>query len=71
MNNKNVKVSKAYKSSKQIYDDVLTARGFWSGVYNKIVWGMKDEDYVGELLSFIPDDFKGNMLDVPVGNTIK
>ena len=64
------KIYEAYKSSKKVYDDALTANGFWFKVYNKIIWGMKDEDYVERLLSFIPDGFEGNLLDVPVGTGV-
>lgn len=70
MNNIENKIKVAYKESKNIYDNVLTANSFWSKVYNKLAWGMKDEDYVPTLLSFIPNDFNGKMLDVPVGTAI-
>ena len=64
------KIKVAYKESKNIYDDILTANSFWSKAYNKLAWGIKDEDYVPTLLSFIPNDFNGKMLDVPVGTAV-
>jgi ubiquinone/menaquinone biosynthesis C-methylase UbiE len=64
------KIKEAYKESKNIYDNILTAKGFWSKVYNKLAWGMNDKDYVPILLSFIPDDFNGKMLDIPVGTAV-
>lgn len=70
MNDIENKIKVAYKESKNIYDNVLTANSFWSKVYNKLAWGMKDEDYVPTLLSFIPNDFNGKILDVPVGTAI-
>jgi len=70
MNDTEDKIKVAYKESKNIYDDVLTANNFWSKAYNKFAWGMKDEDYVLTLLSFIPNDFHGKMLDVPVGTAV-
>lgn len=70
MDNREITVKNAYKESKNIYDDVLTATGFWSKLYNKIAWGMKDEDYVSNLLSFLPNDFSGKLLDVPVGTAV-
>jgi len=70
MNNVENKIKTAYKESKNIYDDVLTANSLVSKVYNKVAWGMKDEDYVHKLLSFIPNDFTGKILDVPVGTGV-
>jgi ubiquinone/menaquinone biosynthesis C-methylase UbiE len=70
MNDIEDKIKVAYKESKNIYHNVLTANSFWSKVYNKLAWGMKDEDYVPTLLSFIPNDFNGKMLDVPVGTAV-
>jgi ubiquinone/menaquinone biosynthesis C-methylase UbiE len=70
MNEIEDKIKVAYKESKNIYDNILTANSFWSKVYNKFAWGMKDEDYVPTLLSFIPNDFNGKMLDVPVGTAV-
>lgn len=70
MHDQQTKIKEAYKSTKNIYDNILMAKGLWFRIYNKIVWGMKDEDYVGRLLSFIPDDFNGKMLDVPVGTAV-
>lgn len=70
MKSRKIKIREAYKSSNNFYDDALTAKGLLFKVYNKIIWGMKDEDYVEKLLSHISDDFKGKLLDIPVGTAI-
>lgn len=65
------KVKKAYQSSKNIYDDVLTQNSFWGKLYMKIFWsGVDDKEIAEKILSGIPDDFQGNLLDVPVGTAV-
>jgi len=65
------KIQKAYQDSKNIYDDVLTQGSFLSKVYNKIFWsGTDDIQISNKLLSNIPDDFTGKILDVPVGTAV-
>ncbi len=65
------KIKKAYKSSSSIYDEVLTANKWWSKLYNNIFWGgLDDVKLANKLLSYIPDDFKGVLLDVPVGTAV-
>lgn len=36
-------------------------------LYNKLAWGMDEEDYVNKVLDMIPSDFKGRLLELPVG----
>ena len=64
------KIEAGYRSYKDIYDDALTSQGFWMKLYNRIVWGIEDKDYVGKVLSYIPDGFSGSLLDVPVGTGV-
>lgn len=64
------KIENGYRAYKNIYDDALTSRGFWLKLYNRIVWGIEDKDYVGKVLSYIPDGFAGSLLDVPVGTGV-
>ena len=65
------KIQNAYESSKNIYDDVLTQGNFFSRMYIKLFWsGTDDNDIARKVLSYIPDNFSGNILDVPVGTAV-
>ena len=65
------KIKKAYRSSKTIYDDVLTQKNLFSRLYAKVFWsGTDDKEIAREVLSYIPDDFNGTILDVPVGTAV-
>lgn len=65
------KIQNAYESSKNIYDDILTQGNFFSKIYTKIFWsGANDNDIARKILSYISDDFSGNLLDVPVGTAV-
>lgn len=65
------KIKEAYQSSKNIYDDVLTQGNFFSRLYIKIFWsGTNDNEIAHKVLSYIPDDFRGTILDVPVGTAV-
>ena len=64
-------IDKAYHDSKQYYDDILTHGSFLSKAYNKIFWGgTNDIEISNKILSYIPDDFNGIILDVPVGTAV-
>ena len=64
-------IKEAYKSSKNIYDNTLTQNSFWAKIYIKLFWGGVDDVKIAEkLLAFIPDDFSGKLLDVPVGTAV-
>lgn len=65
------KIKEAYQSSKNIYDDVLTQGNFFSRLYIKVFWsGTDDNEIAQKVLSYIPNDFKGKILDVPVGTAV-
>ena len=65
------KIQEAYQASKNIYDDVLTQGSFFSKMYIKIFWsGTDDKEIARKILVYIPDDFKGTILDVPVGTAV-
>ncbi len=68
MNQDKVKV--AYRESMNIYDNVLTQKGVLSKIYINLFWGVDDLMIAEKLLSWIPDDFKGRLLDVPVGTGV-
>lgn len=65
------KIKKAYRSSRNIYDNVLTQRSFFSRLYIKVFWsGTDDNEIAHKVLSYIADDFNGTILDVPVGTAV-
>lgn len=69
-NRKNT-IKKAYKKSISIYDEILVGRKWWSKLYLSVFWGgVNDLDIADELLCRIPINFKGKILDVPVGTGI-
>lgn len=62
------KIQEAYADSKNIYDDVLFQKKLWSRLYIRFFWGGTDDVKIAQaVLNYIPDDFSGNVLDVPVG----
>lgn len=65
------KIKQSYQQSKNIYDDVLTQNNWWSRLYNRLFWeGVDDNEIARRTLELIPDDFKGKLLDVPVGTAV-
>ena len=65
------KIKNAYRTSKNIYDDVLTQGSFWGRMYIKFFWnGTDDNEIARRILAFIPDNFTGAILDVPVGTAV-
>ncbi len=65
------KIKDAYHSSQNIYDDVLTQGSVFGKIYMKVFWGGIDDNIIADnLLSYIPDDFSGSLLDVPVGTAV-
>ena len=65
------KIKDAYEASKNIYDDLLTQGNFFSRLYIKLFWsGTDDNEIARRVLSYIPDDFAGKILDVPVGTAV-
>ncbi|MEG0014242.1 MAG: class I SAM-dependent methyltransferase [Cellulosilyticaceae bacterium] len=47
--------------------DGFTKQSLGFKLYNKLAWGIQDEDYVSKVLDMIPDDFRGRLLEIPVG----
>lgn len=65
------KIKSSYKFSKNFYDDALTQNKWWSRLYFKLFWGGVDDNEIArKVLSWIPDDFDGKLLDVPVGTGV-
>ncbi len=68
--NREQKIKRAYKQNADRYDNYIASRTLWARLVVKIIWNLRDADYVKLLLSLIPDDFRGKLLDVPVGTAI-
>ena len=65
------KIKKSYKFSKKFYDDALTQSKWWSRLYFKLLWGgVDDNEIAGKVVGYIPEDFSGRLLDVPVGTAV-
>lgn len=65
------KIQKSYRQTRNIYDDVLTRSKWWSRLYMDIFWdGIDDNEIAAKTLSYIPNDFSGKLLDVPVGTGV-
>ena len=65
------KIKSSYKFSKGFYDDAITQGKWWSKLYFKLLWGGVDDNEIArKVLNWITDDFKGKMLDVPVGTAV-
>lgn len=65
------RIRDSYRQSRNIYDDVLTRSTWWGRLYMDIFWGGVDDNAIArKVLSYIPDDFSGRLLDVPVGTGV-
>ena len=52
-------IKEAYQSSKNIYDNVLTQRNFFSRLYAKVFWsGTDDNEIANQIKREIPDNGK-------------
>ncbi len=65
------KIQNSYKSTKNIYDVIITHKTWWSKLYSKVVWKGGDNNIIAEkLLNIISNEFDGKLLDVPVGTGV-
>jgi ubiquinone/menaquinone biosynthesis C-methylase UbiE len=65
------RVTKAYDSFASSYDSYMSLSGWYWKLYVLIAWGLLDDkEIIHKILSSIPDDFAGVLLDVPVGTGI-
>ena len=65
------KIKDSYRQTRNIYDDVLTRSKWWSRLYMDVFWGgIDDNEIAAKTLSYIPDEFSGKLLDVPVGTGV-
>lgn len=65
------RIESAYRTSKGFYDMVLTQGNVFSRLYFRVFWGgVDDVEIARSVLSHVPDDFSGDLLDVPVGTAV-
>lgn len=64
------KIQSAYKSSENFYNDVLTQNKWWAKWYNHVFWRVDGNVVANKVLEFIPNNFNGKLLDVPVGTGV-
>jgi len=65
------KIKNSYHTSKNFYDDILSKKKWWSKLYLKLFWGNTDDTKIAQnMLNYIPDNFSGKLLDVPVGTAV-
>ena len=65
------KVSTAYDKIADRYDATLTRPRKLTRICNTVVWGFSDDNtYADRVLSYLPSDFDGILLDVPVGTGV-
>lgn len=63
-------ITEAYDTVSTHYDTFLTNASWFSRLYNKIVWNVRDDQYVQDLLQLLPANLSGILLDVPVGTGV-
>ena len=64
------KIENGYKSVSNLYDNYITSGNILFKIVSKIIWGFTDKEYSLKLLENIPNDFSGNVLDIPAGTGI-
>ena len=64
-------ISASYDKVASRYNGCLTNSNIFAKVTNLIVWGFVDDyDYADTVLSYLPFEFDGILLDVPVGTGV-
>lgn len=65
------RIQQAYHTSRNAYDDVLTQGNVFSRLYVNLFWqGVDDNAIARQVLSWVPEDFSGRLLDVPAGTAV-
>lgn len=65
------RVSASYDSAANRYDAYMTSSTLFMKVCNTLIWGISDDrTYVDTVLSYLPSQFNGVLLDVPVGTGV-
>ena len=77
MSTRHDEIRKSYKqlgsSFGNIYDGIITRSSLLGKIMDSVIWGMDDRlaaKYVNDALEPIPEDFKGKLLEVPVGTGV-
>lgn len=60
----------SYAKRAKRYEKIIKNPGFFIRKFDKIIWGIKHEDYYPKVISYISDNFGGIILDIPVGTGI-
>ena len=61
-------VSASYDAIASRYDAYMTSSNVFMRIFDRIVWGLSNDlTYVDTILSYLPSQFDGVLLDVPVG----
>lgn len=68
--NKKTKQNRAYSKITKHYDDVITARKWWSRLYMNCILKVDDNLVAKEVLEMLSDDFQGEILDIPIGTAV-
>ena len=63
-------IHNSYHRGAKSYDHLLSTQSIWAKLACKLVWGFPDTAYAGKLLDWIPDNFHGRLLDIPVGTAL-
>jgi ubiquinone/menaquinone biosynthesis C-methylase UbiE len=69
-NDKKETIKTSYNKLANNYDTILSVKKLWGKICCKIIWGFRDTVYAGELLTWIPNDFSGKLLDIPTGTAL-
>jgi ubiquinone/menaquinone biosynthesis C-methylase UbiE len=66
-------ISASYNRIAHRYDAYITSSTLSMKIFNRIIWGTKDntsDSYMDKVLSNLPTEFDGILLDVPVGTGV-
>lgn len=64
------KIIKAYDKISKKYDPLITGSTLLSKLIIYLSWGGLHEEYTVKVIDYIPDDFRGILLEVPVGTGV-
>ena len=77
MDTRHDEIKKSYKqlggSFANLYDGIITRSTLLGKIMDSVIWGMDDRlaaKYVNDALEPVPEDFKGSLLEVPVGTGV-
>lgn len=71
MTKRNDSFDKNFTKESTVYDDALSGKTWYYRLYNQFFWHERDSFCsVKEVLSMIPKDFNGKMLDIPAGTGV-